>query len=1570
LLALKAIAAAHLRDFATAEELLSRAEAIATDAPWVRLQRADLCEQQDRVEEALEFARAACAVHPTPFYRPGIQTCARLLQLLDRDDEAIQLLREADAVLQSGPVAGQLYALLSENGRWLEAEAALARFVELSPLLEPPARQWLSAQRGRIAYHLGRRAEAARLVREVDDDFHRQFAARLEAPAVQPERLQLQVTFVRQHFKTCAPATLAALGRYWQMPAEHLQLVETLCYDGTPAWEQRQWAEQNGWHVREFRVTHDSALALIERGIPFALSVVEATSAHMMAVIGFDRARGTLLLRDPGQPYVVEAAAVEFLKRYRPFGPRGMVFLPVQEGGRLEGVELPDVAVYDGYHQFRLALARHDRARAAEWLRQMETTASDHALVWQTRHDLATYDENTPEQARCLDQLLGRFPGNAARLLQRLACLCDAPREERIRFLQPACAGDEVDPALRVELARALAGDGRRLPEARQQIRRAARRRPLDAQVVGVQADLHWAEGRFDEATELYRFAANLEGFREELYQSWFVACRRTRRTDEAMAHLQDRFARFGRRSEQPALTLAWAWRELEQPARARAVLQEAARLRPDDGLLRLRSASLLASLGQNQEADRLLEAARGKVRENDWLRAAAALAELRLDTAAALRWAREILRVEPLALDAHCGVARALARLEGMASAQAHLKAACERFPQHYGLQRTLVEWLREGDPAQQEEAIRALLRVAPSDAWARRELAIVLTNSGRPEEALREAREGARIEPRNTISFSVLGYAYRGAHQFDEARAHFRRAVELSVDNADAVQALLHLARTDAERREELAFVERQLIEQVVTGDGLLAFLELARPVLEAPALLRSLQQAHRERPDLWHVWSALVSQLGHLGQLGDARDVAREATKRFPHLPRAWLDLAAVYRWRAEPEEEIAAAQRAFDLSPGWSQSAMALADALERRGKLHNARRIYERALHHAGQDAQLHALQAHLLWRLRQKDAAFAAVERALRLAPDCEWAWRLLDTWSHECGEPERTPNLARALTGARPGEARVWLTLARALVEPADLPERLAAVERALALDKRLTEAWDLKAEVLAVAERFDEAIRACQDGAAAGTHAVYLLRGLHAWIEARRRQLPEAIRLMRAVLAENASYDWGWNLLAQWLAEQEALPEAATALEHLLRLRPHDAWPQRQLGFLRLRQDDLAGARTAFAAALRLEPTDVAAAQNLLDLQLRADDLAGAADTLRVMQTHQPGAATLAAEVMLRLREGGDRVPLKALTSLCASPDPDPWPVEAAASAMQRAGQSPDALRIFEEAIRSETCNPQVAAAAIRLLLAARSTLAAARLFLRLEPGELRDRAAAPLVHGLGERKRRLLLRWLLWRRRDALAANDAAWGQVGYALSNCGRMHEAAAWMADWRSRREIQPWMLFNLCLALRHLGQYAEANDVARHVLSTWGHREGAADLRLFLAVEEALAGSVAAAQEHLAQVVVRENVAYDQDLRALATALVDFLKAPVGERAAQFRAVCPPLAQRFTTRRMLKLRKDVRRTFRRAGQVCVREGGGWRAQWWFGWKLHWPWLLVPLAWVALLVWLWARRRES
>src|SRR5262245_3687387 len=489
------------------------------------------------------------------------------------------------------------------------------------------------------------------------------------------------------------------------------------------------------------------------------------------------------------------------------------------------------------------------------------------------------------------------------------------------------------------------------------------------------------------------------------------------------------------------------------------------------------------------------------------------------------------------------------------------------------------------------------------------------------RGDEALAEASEAARIEPRQTYSFSILGYVCRQFGGDEAARAHFRRAVELSVDNSDAIGALIGLARSDDERRRELAFIEAELVRQVVSGDGLLGYLDAARPILEPEALLQSVDQAHRERPDLWHAWSALVSQLGHLRRFDEALARAEEATRLFPHLPRTWLDLATVHCWRSDAPREVEAAERAFEIDPSWSVAALALTDALERSGRLDDAQRTFERALQHSPDSASVHGAFAELLWRQRRSHDALLEIERALRLAPSYEWAWQRLSEWSLQMGERDRTAAFARLLTGERSGDPESWLVLARRLTGAETVSERLTALDRALVIDPARTDAWDAKARVLGEAERFEAALEACAEGATRCRTDLHVLEARRASIEAQRRRLPEAIRLMRAVLADNVSYVDGWYRLTTWLLEADLANEATGALEQLQRLCPHDAWVNRELGLLHLKQGATEAAARAFAAALRTVPTDVQAAHHLINLQLDARDLDAAGARLEMM-------------------------------------------------------------------------------------------------------------------------------------------------------------------------------------------------------------------------------------------------------------------------------------------------------------------------------------------------------------
>ena len=195
-------------------------------------------------------------------------------------------------------LVAQLARLQTELGLHDEARRSIERFAELAPLLDKHTEQWLHPQRADAAYLCGDYAAALHHSQLSESPFHKIVADRMQAAGEDAARVLLPLGFVRQHHMTCAPATLTLVSRFWQMPVNHLSVVEAICYDGTPARSERDWAEKHGWLAREFCVTWEDTVKLIDRGIPFTLTTVEPGNAHLQAVIGYDSRRGTILARD------------------------------------------------------------------------------------------------------------------------------------------------------------------------------------------------------------------------------------------------------------------------------------------------------------------------------------------------------------------------------------------------------------------------------------------------------------------------------------------------------------------------------------------------------------------------------------------------------------------------------------------------------------------------------------------------------------------------------------------------------------------------------------------------------------------------------------------------------------------------------------------------------------------------------------------------------------------------------------------------------------------------------------------------------------------------------------------------------------------------------------------------------------------------------------------------------------------------------------------------------------------------------------------------------------------------
>lgn len=1420
--ALRAYLYAIFRDFDQAARWISFAHDRHPNDPWIFVQESCILERQDRPEEALESASRALRLRR--MFRPAVQQAARLCVAAGRDEEALTLLQAAVSASESCLVVQQLIEALSEMEETKDLPALLEMAEARMPWAEPAVQQWLIARRAEVLHRVGDRDGALEWAARITLPGYERFCRNLAKPSLVARRIRLEVPYVRQDRDTCAPATLAAVAAYWGRPVPQDAIADKICYDGTAAHSQRSWAEKADFLAREFRVTMGGAIALIEHGIPFTVATLDATSAHLQAVVGFDRIRESLLIREPGCRHFVEVAADMFLERHAAFGPRGMIMVPQAESHRLDGIDLPDAPLYDLLHDLEKALDRHDRSAAVTLARRMEHDAPDHRLSIAARLTIADYDNNPIERLHCLAALLERHRDDPRVRLLHLGALEALERPRTVLKTLGEMAGRAgTDPVFHVKLALALLADARAHRRAKLLLKIAVAKRPDEPIALSTLARYHWRQREEHAALALFRLAACCGEKAEHHAWNYFMAARHLNETDAALRFLHHRWERFRGRSAGPGITFHESLRTLGRHEDARAVLEQSLKARPEDPELLLYGVADCSRTGYPEHAQAFLDAAAPVARRADWIRASASLAARRNDRGAQTDAWRQLLSIEPLAMDAHESLAALITDSEGPMAALAYWENLSRRFPNCLAIAHARLAAARQVSDEIAETHAGELVSWNPSDAWGHRELALILADLRRYDEADREAAIAMEIEPESPSSFGVRGVIHREAGRIDEASADIARAVELDPDIALAGTELFLLAKTDEDRRGVLDFLYAQQYHNGRTGEAFATYRDLASGVIDSGELLLQIEAMVARFPESLPVRMALVRQHLERREAAKALEAARSMVARFPFVPDAWMELAAAQEALDHADETRAALERALELDPDRGLPYHRLGLLRERAGDGPAAITLLDSAATRIPRDPVVRLSLASMLWRNGRRDDALVHLHAALQLAPSMAVGWEMLRDWCGLLSRPGHPREFARHLTQERPGDPAAWLAFAGCITDGRGLAESHAAVERALELNPRLAPAWDLKARLFAFERRLGDAIACCEAPIWKGRPPAELeMRRAH--LTASRGEPDGAIQLLRALLERVPAHAPAWQLLSRIELGRGQIREARASALQAARLRPSAAaWVN--LAEIEMGANNAPGARQAFEAALANDPDDAAAHVGLITFEMSHGQIDAATAMLTKARTALDEHLALGLQTRLDIQRGRRAEAVTGFNRLARQPQiPEEYLREVWEAAALHGMAEPFAASL-EQLVWQPGVHLEIARLWVRRRIKAGHWDIGDSLATLPQEAGFRREALALFLDSVGEnRAGRRVLPELLARHRGILRADDLLWGKAGFALCASGMMGETAAWLTDWREHENVEPWMLNNLAAALDATDRDDEAAEVSAHVV--------------------------------------------------------------------------------------------------------------------------------------------------
>ncbi len=325
--------------------------------------------------------------------------------------------------------------------------------------------------------------------------------------------------------------------------------------------------------------------------------------------------------------------------------------------------------------------------------------------------------------------------------------------------------------------------------------------------------------------------------------------------------------------------------------------------------------------------------------------------------------------------------------------NATQYLQMAASRVPSASDLPLYLAQaHVSAGEPDKAVEVLQHTISRNPELLQADTLLVLVYLKEGNSAAALKAARGLAEKQPKNPIGEYLMGQAYEAAHQPDEAKARYERALTLQATYAPAALGLAKLdldAGKQKEARERLESLLRQ--PEMSTAGFKAASLRLAAlqreggDLASAEKTYNALLERVPDNPEALMQLSEMAASRGKLQEMVHLLEQARTANPRAVE-PRTAL--ARYHLLQGNASLALPEAKEAAAIAPDDSGVLYTLAEAQRAAGLFPDAISTYQRVIELSPATVEPYLGLAAAAAQAGDRDRASAATHRALEAARD------------------------------------------------------------------------------------------------------------------------------------------------------------------------------------------------------------------------------------------------------------------------------------------------------------------------------------------------------------------------------------------------------------------------------------------------------------------------------------------------------------------------------------------------------------------------------------------------------